>query len=57
MRNCDVNARTDIVHPGATASVEFDRDMQCPPAVHSVVLSHYTVFALDFETGLHGPTL
>ena len=57
MRNCNVNARTDIVHPGPTASVEFDRDMQSPTAVHSVVLSHYTVFALDFETGLHGPTL
>lgn len=57
MRNYDVNARTDIVDPGPTASEEFDQDMQCLSAVHSVVLSHYTVFALNFGTGLHGPTL
>ena len=57
MRNCDVNARTGILDPGPNASMEFDQDMQCLPAVHSIVFSHFTVFTLDFETGLHWPTL
>ena len=57
MRDCDVNARAGIVDPGPAASVEFERDMQCLPAVHSIVLSYYTVFALDFDTGPDGPTL
>ena len=57
MRDCNVNARAGIVDPGPAASVEFERDMQCLLAVHSIVLSYYTVLALDFDTGLHGPTL
>ena len=57
MRNSDVNARTGIVDPGPAASVEFARDMQCLPAVHPIVLSYYTVFALDFRAGLHWPAL
>ena len=57
MRDCDVNPRADIVDPDPAASVEFEWDMQCLPGVHSIVLSYYTVFALDFDTGLHGPTL
>ena len=51
MRDCDANARAGILDP------EFDWDMQCLPAVHSIILSYYTVFALDFEMGVHGPTL
>ena len=57
MRDCNVNARAGIVDPDPAASVEFERDMQCLPAVHSIVLSYYTVFALDFDTGPDGPTL
>ena len=39
MRDCNVNARAGIVDPGPVAFVEFERDMQCLPAVHSIVLT------------------
>ena len=36
MRDCDVNPRAGIVDPDPAASVEFEWDMQCLPAVHSI---------------------